>query len=158
MTQKAAVTLVLLGLAVASGAALALGVGRPPRPENPGVVEIREEARNPGRALFSERLCVSCHGADGGGKEMGPGLGAVMSEYLAAAGGNEAEAKARLIAYLKDPKGSPRLRKDTTHYPNPMPSAKGLGFTDDESIAQVADYVLHMKPPSMAVGGDAQGR
>ena len=157
MTSNVKVTLVLLGLAAVSGTALGLGLGRPPRPENPGVVEIREEARSPGRGIFAERKCVMCHGEDGRGTEMGPGLGAIMPSYLAAAGGDEGAAKALLVTYLRNPKDSPKLRKDGTLYPNPMPSAKGLGLTEDD-LGNVADFILHLKAGAMAVGGDAQGR
>jgi mono/diheme cytochrome c family protein len=150
-------TVALLGFAVLSGTALALGVGRPPRPENPGVAAVREEARFPGRRLFTDHKCVVCHGPDGGGTAMGPGLGTVMPEYLAAAGGDEAAAMARLVAYLKAPQGVPVLRRDTTRYPNPMPSAEGLGL-DDDALSKLADYVLRLRPPATAVGGDASGR
>jgi mono/diheme cytochrome c family protein len=87
VSPKAKLTVGLLGVAALSGTALGLGVGRPPKPENRGVAAIREESRYPGRALFSERRCVICHGADGAGTAMGPGLGTIMPEYLAAAGG-----------------------------------------------------------------------
>ncbi len=107
MTPRAKLTSGLLGLAALAGSALALGVGRPPRPENAGVAaireDIREETRFPGRQLFSEHRCVVCHGNDGGGTAMGPGLGAIMPEYLAAAGGDEAAARASLVGYLMDP-------------------------------------------------------
>jgi mono/diheme cytochrome c family protein len=157
MTQKSTATLALLGMAVLAGAALALGAGRPPLAGNEGVREIREEARFPGRALFLERGCVQCHGKDGSGTEMGPGLGAVMAEYLASTGGDEEAAKARLIAYLKEPKKIPTLRKDPTHYANPMPSAAGLGL-DEDGVRKVADYVMGFRPSSVAVGGDAKSR
>jgi mono/diheme cytochrome c family protein len=161
LTPRARLTFGLLGLAALAGTALALGMGRPPRRENPGVAalrrEIGEESRFPGRRIFSVHKCVVCHGADGGGTEMGPGLGSVMPEYLAAAGGDEAAARGRLAAYLKSPQGVPTLRRDTTRYQNPMPSAQGLGLTD-EQVDQVAEYILHLRPPAQAVGGDAQGR
>lgn len=161
MTPKTRLTFGLLGLATLAGSALALGVGRPPHPENAGVAaireDIREDVRFPGRSLFSEHRCVVCHGNDGGGTAMGPGLGAVMPEYLAAAGGDEAAARARLVAYLMDPKGRPKLRKDSTRYPNPMPSGPSLGLGEAE-LDQVAGYILHLRPPAQAVGGDAQGR
>ena len=157
MTQRGTVTLVLLGLAVASGTALALGVGRPPRPSNPGVTAVREDALRSGRDLFGGHGCTTCHGADGAGTEMGPGLGAVVPEYLAAANGDVAAARARLVAYLVNPKGPGTLRRDPTLYPNPMPSAKGLGL-EGEDVEKVADYVLTLHSPSKAVGGGAQGR
>lgn len=154
----ARLTIVLLGLAILSGTALALGIGRPPRRENAGVREILEESRTgPGRQLFAQHQCVVCHGADGGGTAMGPGLGAVMQEYLAAAGGDEAAAKARIVSYLKDPKGVKTLRRDSSKYPNPMPSAQGLGL-DDAKMGFIADFVLRLKPSAAAVGGDAQDR
>ncbi len=154
---KAALTVGLLGAAALSGTALGLGVGRPPRPENPGVAALREQARDPGRALFTERKCVNCHGLEGGGTDMGPGLGAVVAEYLADARGDEDAAKERLVRYMKEPQKVPILRRDTTRYPNPMPSAQGLGLTDAD-LAQVAEFLVHMKTPGVAVGGDASGR
>jgi mono/diheme cytochrome c family protein len=138
MTPKSKLTVGLLAVAALSGTALALGVGRPPRQENPGVVAIREESRFPGRALFSQHQCVVCHGADGGGTAMGPGLGT-------------------LVAYLKDPKNQPKLRRDTTRYPNPMPSAQGLGL-GDEDLRKIAAFILHLKPQALAVGGDGGAR
>jgi mono/diheme cytochrome c family protein len=155
MSASAKWTAALLGMAILSGTALALGVGRPPRRENPGVTEIREEERaGPGRALFTKHQCVMCHGAEGGGTAMGPGLGSIMPEYLAAAGGDAAAAKARVVSYLKNPKGVAPLRKDTTRYPGPMPSAGGLGV-DEPGMGLLADFLLRMKPPAAAVGGDA---
>lgn len=157
MTPKAKLTAGLLGLAVLSGAALALGVGRPPRPGNPGVLAVREEARFPGRKLFAEHQCVVCHGKDGSGTAMGPALGSILPEYLTAAGGDEAAALERLAAYLREPQKEPTLRRDTTRYPNPMPSARSLGLSD-EDLRKVAAYILHLKPSATPVGGDAQGR
>jgi len=161
VNPKTKLTCGLLGLATLAGSALALGVGRPPRPENSGVAaireEIREETRFPGRKLFYDHRCIVCHGNDGGGTAMGPGLGAIMPEYLAAAGKDEAAAQALLVSYLKDPKSRPKYRRDTALYRNPMPSGPSLGLTDEE-IAQVAAYILHLRPPAQAVGGDAQGR
>jgi mono/diheme cytochrome c family protein len=125
---------------------------------NPGVAQIREDMRTPGRALFMEHKCVVCHGADGGGGEMGPGLGAVAAEYLAAAAGDREAALGRLMRYLREPQGVPTLRRDSTRYPNPMPSAAGLGLEDEARLRAVAEYVLGMKPASTAVGGDASGR
>jgi mono/diheme cytochrome c family protein len=155
MSASARWTAALLGAAILSGTALALGVGRPPRRENPGVAQIREEERTgPGRQLFTNHKCVMCHTADGGGTPLGPALGQVVPEYLAAAGGDAAAAKARLMAYLRDPKGVATLRRDTTKYPGPMPSAGGLGV-DDAGMAHLADFLLRMKPPATAVGGDA---
>jgi len=158
MPGRARLTLGLLGLALLSGSLLALGVGRPPRAENPGVAAIRAELRDAGRGLFTTHKCIVCHGADGQGTEMGPGLGAVVSEYLAASGGDPGAAKERLVRYLIDPKTVPTLRRDPTRYPNPMPSAQGLGLEDDEKLGQVADFVLRMRPAGTAVGGDASGR
>ena len=155
MTASAKWTAALLGLAILSGTALALGVGRPPRRENPGVAEIRAEERTrPGRQLFTKHQCVMCHSADGGGTQLGPGLGSIMPEYLAAAGGDAAAAKARVVSYLKDPKGVAPLRKDTTRYPGPMPSAGGLGV-DEAGAGFLADFLLRMKPAASAVGGEA---
>ena len=158
MTPRAKLTFGLLGVAALSGTALALGMGRPPRQENAGVAAIREESRFPGRALFTRHQCVVCHGADGGGTEMGPGLGAVMPEYLAAAGGDEKAALEALLEYLRDPKGRPKLRRDTTRYPNPMPSARGLGLEAEDQLRAVAEYILHLRPPGRAVGGDGGKR
>jgi len=161
MDRKGLLTLALLGISVLAGTALALGVGRPPRGENQGVKEIRaemtEDARGPGRALFSVHKCVTCHGPDGGGTAMGPGLGAVMQEYIAAAGGDLPSAKQRIVRYLKQPKGVPTLRRDSARYPNPMPSAKGLGL-DEKKMADLAEFLIHMKPPSVAGGGNASER
>ena len=154
---RAKLTLALLGLAALAGSLLAMGVGRPPRAVNPGVAQIREELKFPGRGLFTEHKCVVCHGADGGGTDMGPALGTVIPEYLAAAGGDREAALARLVQYMRDPKGVPTLRRDTTRYPNPMPSAQGLGL-DEGNLRRIAEYILEMKPPSTAVGGDASGR
>lgn len=161
MTARSRLTLGLLGVSVLAGTGLSLGLGRPPRAGNQGVKALREEfageTTSPGRMHFSVHKCVVCHGMDGGGTEMGPGLGAIMQEYLAASGGNEEVARERLVEYLKDPKGRPKLRRDSTLYPNPMPSAQGLGLTDRQ-LAEIAEFILHMKPPAQAVGGDAQGR
>jgi len=157
MDQKAALTLALVGAAAVAGTALALGVGRPPRPENEGVVAVREETSSPGRGIFTQHQCVVCHGVDGSGTEMGPGLGGVMPLYLEAGGGDLEGAKARLVEYLKSPQGVPVLRRDSTKYPNPMPSAKGLGL-DDDKLRQLADFLIHMEPSATAVGGDAKGR
>jgi mono/diheme cytochrome c family protein len=154
---KAKLTVALLAAGALSGTALALGVGRPPRPENPGVAALRDESRFPGRALFTRHNCVVCHGADGGGTDMGPGLGAVMPEYLAAAQGNEAAAIEALVAYLKSPKWRPTLRRDSTRYPNPMPSAEGLGL-GDEDLRKVAAFILRLRPKGTAVGGDGGDR
>ncbi|NUN53723.1 MAG: cytochrome c, partial [Planctomycetaceae bacterium] len=109
-----------------------------------------------GRDLFVERRCVTCHGTDGTGGAMGPALGVVMPEYLSAAGGDEREAKRRLVEYLREPQKVPVLRKGTMRYPNPMPSAKGLGLSEEE-LERVADFVLHLKPPSVSTGGDGGG-
>ncbi len=38
-----------------------------------------------------------------------------------------------------------------------MPSGPGLGLTK-EGAELVAGYILHLRPPAQAVGGDAQGR
>jgi mono/diheme cytochrome c family protein len=161
MTPRARLTLALLGIAFLAGTALALGLGRPPRSPNQGVEAIRqevlEETTAPGKRLFSVHKCVVCHGADGSGTEMGPGLGAIIPEYLSVSGGSEEIARTRLVEYLKDPKGRPKLRRDSTLYINPMPGAKSLGLTD-EQVAQIAEYILHLRPPAQAVGGDAQGR
>lgn len=157
MTPKSKLTVGLLAIAALSGTALALGLGRPPRAENPGVAAIRAEASNPGRGLFTKHQCVVCHGGDGGGTAMGPGLGTIMPEYLAAAGGNEEEALQALVQYLKHPKESPKLRRDTTRYANPMPSAEGLGMPE-EDVRLIAEYILHMKPAAQATGGDGGGR
>lgn len=157
MSPKAKLTVGLLAVAALSGTALALGMGRPPRAENPGVSAIKEESRYPGRSLFTQHQCVVCHGADGSGTAMGPGLGTIMPEYLAAAGGDEAEAMEALMAYLKDPKGRPKLRRDSTRYPNPMPSAQGLGL-GDEDLRKIAAFILHLKPQAQAVGGDGGAR
>ena len=162
MTPKGVLMVGLLGLAVLCGTALGFGVGRPPARENPGAREIRAEIEKSrkgltGRELFIERQCITCHGADGSGTDMGPGLGVVMPLYLEAAGGDAAAARGRVAAYLRDPRGEPKLRRDSTRYPNPMPSARGLGLKDEE-IDRVVDYLLRMKPPEKAVGGDASGR
>jgi mono/diheme cytochrome c family protein len=161
MEARAKVTCALLGVAALAGTALGLGMGRPPRPENPGVAALRalddNDARFPGRKLFLDHKCVVCHGADGGGTEMGPGLGAVMPEYLAAAGGDERGAVAAIVAYLKDPKGRRTLRRDTTRYLNPMPSAEGLGL-DEKALNDIAAYILRFRPPAQAVGGDGGAR
>lgn len=156
MDVKAKITLALLAGAALAGTALGLGVGRPPRRENPGVTVIREESRYPGRRIFTENRCVVCHGADGSGGEMGPALGAIMPEYLAQAGGDVAEAKRRLVAYLKEPQTVPVLRKEKRRYPNPMPSAQGLGLSDAD-VEKVAEWVIHLKPPLVNAGGDASG-
>lgn len=157
LDPRTRLTLALLGLAALAGSLLALGVGRPPRAENPGVAQIREELRYPGRGLFTEHKCVVCHGADGGGTDMGPGLGAIMPEYLAAAAGDREAALARVVEYMREPQKVPTLRRDTTRYPNPMPSAKGLGL-DEENLRKIAEYILLLRPPATAVGGDASGR
>lgn len=161
MTPRAKLTLGLLGIATLAGSALALGLGRPPRAPNQGVEAIRQEVldetTSPGKRLFSVHKCVVCHGADGSGTEMGPGLGAIIPEYLALSGGSEEIARTRLVDYLKDPKGVKTLRRDSTLYVNPMPGAKSLGLTD-EQVAQIAEFILHLRPTARAVGGDAQGR
>ena len=156
--SRAGLTLALLGIGALSGSLLALGVGRPPRRPDPALEALREEARFPGRAYFLEHKCVVCHGTDGTGGEMGPGLGAVVAEYLAAAGGDREAALARLVQYLKEPQKVPTLRRDGTKYPNPMPSAQGLGLEDEERLRKVAEFVLGMKPARTAVGGDASDR
>jgi hypothetical protein len=148
----------LVALAFLASSLLALGVGRPPRAENPGVVALREEMRTPGRGLFTTHKCIVCHGQDGGGTDMGPGLGAVVAEYLAASGGDAAAARERLMQYLADPATVPTLRRDPTRYPNPMPSAKGLGLEDDAKLGDLADFVLKMRPAGTAVGGNASDR
>ena len=157
MDARGKLTVALLGLSALAGTALGLGVGRPPRPENPGVAAVREASRFPGKNLFTERKCVVCHGPDGGGTDMGPGLGALMPEYLAAANGDEAAAREMIVRYLKNPKGVRVLRRDSKKYENPMPGAGPLGLTD-EDCGLVADFLLTMKPASMAVGGNATGR
>ena len=157
MGPKAKLTVALLAAGALSGTALALGVGRPPRGENPGVAQIRDESRFPGKALFTRHNCIVCHGSDGAGTDMGPGLGNVMPEYLAAAGGNEEAAIEALVAYMKDPKKRPTLRRDSTRYPNPMPSAEGLGL-GDEDLRKVAAFILRLKPHARAVGVDGGGR
>ena len=43
-------------------------------------------------------------------------------------------------------------------YPNPMPSASGLGLDDEARLRELADFVLKMRPAGTAVGGDASGR
>lgn len=156
MDTKVKITLGLLAAVALAGTALALGVGRPPRRENPGVAAIREESRYPGRKIFTDNQCVVCHGSDGSGGEMGPALGAIMPEYIAAAGGDVVEAKRRLVSYLKEPQKVPVLRREKRRYPNPMPSAAGLGLTD-EALDQVAEWVIHLKPPVVNAGGDASG-
>ena len=158
MDGRTKLTLGLLGTAVLAGTALGLGVGRPPRPENPGVVAVRREATaSTGRAIFGGRGCAQCHGPDGGGTQMGPGLGEIVVEYFGAAKGDRAAAKQRLVRYLKDPKGAGTLRRDPTLYPNPMPSAPKLGCSDAE-IDDLAEFLLGMSQPSVSVGGDASGR
>ncbi len=157
MSPRAKLTVGLLAVAALSGTALALGLGRPPARENPGVAAIREQTRYPGRQLFTQHQCVVCHGADGGGTAMGPGLGTIMPDYLAAAREDEAAALEALVAYLKDPKGRPKMRRDTTRYPNPMPSAEGLGL-NDEDLRKIAAFILHLKPQAQAVGGDGGAR
>lgn len=155
---RAKLTVALVALAFLASSLLALGVGRPPRAENAGVVALREEMRTPGRGLFTTHKCIVCHGQDGGGTDMGPGLGAVASEYLAASGGDAAAARDRLVAYLLNPSGVPTLRRDGTRYPNPMPSAAGLGLSDEAQIRDLAEFVLRMRPAGTAVGGDASDR
>ena len=155
---RARLTVGLVALAFLASSLLALGVGRPPRAENAGVVALREEMRTPGRGLFTTHKCIVCHGQEGGGTDMGPGLGAVASEYLAASGGDAAAARDRLVAYLMNPSGVPTLRRDGTRYPNPMPSAAGLGLDDEAQIRELAEFVLRMRPAGTAVGGDASDR
>ena len=158
MDSRGKITLALLGAAVLAGTALGLGVGRPPLKKNLGVEGVRAQASStPGRAAFMGKGCAQCHGAGGGGSPMGPGLGQVVAEYFAEAKGDRAAAKERLVRYLTNPKQAGTLRKDPSLYPNPMPSAPALGFSGPE-IEQVAEFLLDMKPPTMAVGGDASGR
>lgn len=157
MDPKVKITVGLLAACVLAGTALALGVGRPPGGENPGVAVVRQEASYPGRKLFNEHQCVVCHGVDGSGTAMGPGLGGVMPLYIEAARGDRAAAREMLLRYLRDPQKVPVLRMDTTRYPNPMPSAQGLGLAEGD-LGRIADFILDMKPASVAVGGDASGR
>ena len=158
MDGRTRLTLGLLGTAVLAGTALGLGVGRPPRPENAGVAAVRRDATtSPGRAAFGARGCAQCHGPEGGGTQMGPGLAEVVVQYFGVAKGDRAAAKENLIRYLKDPKGAGTLRRDATLYPNPMPGAPKLGCSDQE-IDDLAEFLLGMRTGAVAVGGDASGR
>jgi mono/diheme cytochrome c family protein len=155
LARGLSLTAVLLGIAGAAGTALALGAGRPPRPENPAFDKVRSLAKDPGRRLFRDRQCVTCHGEEGEGGAMGPGLGTVMPEYLAAAGGDREEAKRRLIAYIVDPRSVPPLRRDGVRYPNPMPR---LGPATDAELRSLAEFVLGIKPLRANAGGDGTTR
>jgi hypothetical protein len=153
--SRFSLTAVLLGVAGAAGTALALGAGRPPRPENPGVVEVRKAAKDPGRAMYRTLKCNVCHGEAGEGGEMGPAIGPILPEYLAAAGGDRAKAAELLLEYIREPKRVPTRRRDGIRYPNPMPGHASVPKAD---LLKVVDFVLDIAPPNRNVGGDGTSR
>jgi mono/diheme cytochrome c family protein len=153
--SRFSLTAVLLGIAGAAGTALALGAGRPPRPENPGVVAVREAAKDPGRAAFRALECNVCHGDAGEGGAMGPAIGPILPEYLAAAGGDRTKAMELLADYIRHPKQVPTRRRDGIRYPNPMP---GNAKVPEAEIRKVVEFVLRIAPPERNVGGDGTSR
>ena len=122
-------------LALGKGARLPEGPPPPPLPAAPQVlVAPPASAVGRGRALFQERTCAGCHLDDGSGN--GPALRAVGAVYLAQEGTPEA-ARARLLAFLRDPTRVPGLLRDERQ----MLPAPSMGVKEEE-LEDLAAWLL----------------
>ena len=93
--------------------------------------------------LWTDRGCITCHGAEARGTQMGPDLTNVLPLYMAKHGSVSA-AKTALAAYLIDPQGVPKLRSDGVTFPNPMPAIEKLFGGKREDAAVIADMLLRL--------------
>jgi len=143
LDKRAALSLLLIVVAFGVGGVVASGIGAdrsakrpdsfvPPTPTGRSLETIAtpEELK-----LWNDRSCFMCHGPAGKGTQMGPDLTKVVPIYLAKHGSADAAKKA-LVAYLIDPKGSPKLRDDGATFPNPMPPIEKLvgGRREDADV------------------------
>jgi len=158
LDKRARLSLVLIVVALAVGALVASGVGAE-TPRKASIVPAPESAptSSPGataralvdvatpaeKKLWNDRGCVTCHGADAHGTNMGPDVVAVIPLYLAKHGSSDAAKKA-LVAYLVDPKNTPRLRADGATFMNPMPAIEKLFGGKREDADALADLLLRL--------------
>jgi hypothetical protein len=139
LDQRARLSVVLIAVAIGMGAYVA--VASSPRvaapAARPAPASLSDIASADELKLWTNRGCVTCHGPDARGGPMAPDLTKVLPLYLAKFGSAGA-AKERIVAYLLDPQGSPKLRDDGVQFPNPMPSIEKLfggTRTDAETLA-----------------------
>ncbi len=86
-----------------------------------------------GAALFKQQNCVTCHGPDGDGTNLGPTLRGKKVFWT----------REKLAGYLSDPqsviRGDERLETQAGKYMLPM--VKFVGLTQEQRLA-LADFVL----------------
>ena len=93
-------------------------------------------------SLWRRRGCHVCHGPEGEGGPLGPPLVEAVRLYLDA-GDSRAVARARLIAYLKDPEVVKPLRKGGKKYGTVMPGLNaGRGDPNEGDV--LADLLLRL--------------
>jgi mono/diheme cytochrome c family protein len=150
MDQRAKLSIGLVVVAFGVGAVVASGVGADPAPKTGpaaprprGPATLAETASPAELKLWNERGCVTCHGADGRGTNMGPDVVKLVPVYLAKHGSPEAARKA-IAAYLVDPAGSEKLRDDGVHFSNPMPAIEKMVGGRREDADVVAGLLIRL--------------
>jgi cytochrome c553 len=149
VNRRAALSLVLVGVALVVGAVVALGLGAAPkkasveRPAPPPATTLSQVATSDELKLWTGRGCATCHGAEGLGTPMGPDVTKLVPLYLAKHGA-AAAAKTALAAYLLDPQNSPKLRDDGVQYANPMPSILKFPGGKPQDADAMAEMLLRL--------------
>jgi len=146
LNSRVQLSLALIVVAAGVGAVVASGVGaeRPSTAQVAGSAAPGAEAESPARSrLWNDRGCVTCHGADARGTPMGPDLTKIVPMYIAKHGSVDAAHRA-VVAYLIDPRGSPKLRDDGVLYVNPMPPIEKLFGGRREDADALASMLLRL--------------
>ena len=150
MDKRAWLSVVLIAIGFGTGAIVASGAGArasrgdvPSAPSAPTGRSLSDVASPDELKLWTNRGCITCHGAEARGGPMAPDLTKVLPLYFAKFGSAEA-ARDQLVEYLIDPQGSPKLRDDGVQFPNPMPAIEKLFGGTKADAATLAGLLVRL--------------
>jgi mono/diheme cytochrome c family protein len=107
--------------------------------DSPAQVGAREGASARGLSLFMAQGCITCHSSN---TIQGPYLEGIGDAYLADAGGDVFRAKARVKAYVKDPRGVKPLAPRNNPAYSQMPA---YPLMDEAQLEAIAEYILSIR-------------